>query len=107
MNELQDKLIEELERLINHLEKYEVKSWTEIFLRVKRLIDNGDRKGIDSLKNMRGGMGSFTDFVICQINGHKVEKNQEGFANRELMRLGNLVFSTADKLNRELNKKSA
>ena len=101
MTKLQDKLIEQLESLISHLDKYEEKDWSLIFSKIKRLIDNGDRSGIDSLKNMRGGMGSFTDLIICQINGHRIDKNEENFANIELMRLGNLVLNTADKLNRE------
>ena len=101
MTKLQDKLIEQLESLISHLDKYEEKDWSLIFSKIKKLIDNGDRRGIDSLKNMRGGMGSFTDLIICQINGHRIDKNEENFANIELMRLGNLVLNTADKLNRE------
>ena len=104
MNELQDKLIKELGDLIAHLNIFEEGNWSSIFIKVQKLIDNGDRRGLDSLKNMRGGMGSFNDLVICQINGHKIEKNQEEFANKELIRLGELVFATVDKLNRELNK---
>lgn len=106
MNVLQDRLIKELEDLIAHLNQYEEKNWASIFTGIKKLIAQGDRRGVDSLKNMRGGMGGFTDLIICQVNGHKIEKNQKPFANTELMRLGDLVFSTAEKLNRELNKKS-
>ena len=69
------------------------------------MIDNGDRRGIDSLRNMRGGMGSFTDLIICEINGHRINKSEENFANTELIKLGNLVFTTADKLNREIKTK--
>ena len=104
MNELKDKLIKELGDLIAHLNIFEEGNWSSIFIKVQKLINNGDRRGLDSLKDMRGGMGSFNDLVICQINGHKIEKNQEEFANKELIRLGELVFATADKLNRELNK---
>lgn len=106
MNELQDRLIKELSDLIAHLNIFEEANWSSIFTKIQKLINNDDRRGLDYLKNMRGGMGGFTDLVICQINGHKVEKNQEGFANKELMRLGGIVFGTADKLNRELNKKA-
>lgn len=104
MNELQDRLIKEIGDLIAHLNTFEEGNWSSIFTKVQKLIDNGDRRGLDSLKNMRGGMGSFNDLVICQINGHKIEKSQEDFANKELMKLGGLVFTTADKLTRELNK---
>jgi hypothetical protein len=107
MIELQDRLIKELEDLITHLNTYDEKNWASTFLKIQELIDLGDRRGLDSLKSMRGGMGSFTDLVICQINGHKIDMNQEDFANKELMRLGGLTFKSADKLNKELNKKSA
>jgi fructose-bisphosphate aldolase class 1 len=107
MTELQDKLIEQLDDLIAHLNKYEEKNWSIIFSKIRKLIDNGDRRGLDSLKNMRGGMGSFTDLIICQMNGHRIKKNEESFVNNELMKLGNQVFETSDKLNRELNKNSA
>ncbi|RSK41336.1 DUF6966 domain-containing protein [Mangrovimonas spongiae] len=107
MTELQDKLIEELQNLTDLLDKYDVKNWSLTFSKIQKMIDNGDKRGIDSLKNVRGGMGSFTDLVICQINGHRIMKNEEDYANTELIRLGNLVFNTADKLNREINKNSA
>lgn len=103
MAELQDKLIEQLQSLIAHLDKYEESKWSEIFSNIQKLIDNGDRRGIDSLKNMRGGMGSFNDLIICQVNGHRVEKNEENFANTELIKLGSAVSNTTDKINRELN----
>ena len=73
MNELQDKLIKELGDLIAHLNIFEEGNWSSIFIKVQKLIDNGDRRGLDSLKDMRGGMGSFNDLVICQINGHKIK----------------------------------
>ena len=98
MNELQDRLIKEPEDLITHLNNYEEKNWASIFIKIHKMIDLGDRRGLDSLKSMRGGMGNFTDLVICQINGHNIDKNQEEFANKELKRLGNLAFKSADKL---------
>ena len=104
MSELQDRLIAELDALIAHLNTFEEANWSSIFTTIQKLIDSGDRRGLDSLKNMRGGMGSFNDLIICQVNGHKIEKDQENFANKELLRLGGIVFATADKLNRELNK---
>jgi len=105
MQELQNRLIQELDGLIAYLRKYEEQTWSSTFANIQQLIDNGDRRGLDALKNMCGGMGSFTDLVICQMNGHKIEKEEEDYANKELMRLGSLVFMTADILSRELNKK--
>ncbi len=106
MIELQDKLIDELEHLITHLKKYDEENWASIFSQTQKMIDNGDIRGLEALKKMRGGMGSFIDLVICQINGHRIEKSEEDFANTELIRLGNCVFAAADKLNREIHKDS-
>ena len=106
MEELQNQLLLELNKLITHLEKYNVSSWVIIFKKIESQIDNGNRLGIDALKNMRGGMGSFTDLVISAINGHNVKKEEENQANNQLMLLSNSVFTTVDKLNRLLNKKS-
>ena len=71
MTELQNKLIEQLENLIAHLNKYEEKSWSIFFSKIQKLIDNGDRRGIDSLRNMRGSekfahiASSFEEYIIC------------------------------------------
>lgn len=99
-DKLQDLLLINLKALIQHLDKYEVKFWSEYFQKINKLIDNGDIRGLNSLTSMRGGMGSFTDLVICKINGHTIEEKEEDFANSELMRLGELVFKSADKLKR-------
>ncbi len=105
VNELQDKLIKELQNLISHLDRYEEKNWSMNFSKIKKLIEHGDKRGIKFLKNMfAGGMGSFNDLIICKMNGHKIKKNEEDFANIELKRLSNIVFITNDKLNHELNK---
>ena len=104
IDKLQDRIIEELDSLIKHLDKFEEKYWSEFFRKIKKLIDNGDTRAIDSLTNIRGGMGSFTDLVICQLNGHTIEKKEEDFANTELQRLGNIVLKSADSLKHLLNK---
>jgi len=93
-------ILVDLTTLIKHLDKYEEKHWSDYFRKIHRLIDNGDLRAIESLNKMRGGMGSFFDLVICKINGHIIEKEDEDFANSELMRLGDLVLKSADKLKR-------
>ncbi len=90
-----DELKMQLKDLIAHLRRYEEKKYLVNFLEILRLLEAKDRRGLDALKSMmRGGMGSFNDLVICQINGHKIEKNEEDFANEELERLKNLIFKT-------------
>jgi len=104
MEELQNRLLYELKALITHLDKYGEYDWSQQFSLIKNSINNGNIKGIDALKKVRGGMGSFTDLIICQANGHNINKNEEGFANTELWRLGGIVFSTADDIKKELKK---
>lgn len=99
-DKLQDIILVDLTALIKHLDKYEEINWSDYFRKIHRLIDNGDLRGVESLNNMRGGMGSFTDLVICKINGQTIEEKEEDFANSELIRLGELVFKSADKLKR-------
>jgi hypothetical protein len=39
-----------------------------------------------------GGMGSFTDLCICQVNGHEITQNQEPLANELLSCLREICF---------------
>jgi len=52
-----------------------------MFSKIQKLIDNRDRCRIDSLRNMLGRMGDFTDLIICKTNGHRINENEENFAN--------------------------
>lgn len=105
MNELQDQLIQELQDVIAHLKKYDEQRWSAFFTKGKHLIEQRNLHGIDHLRNTGSGMGSFVDFVLCQFSRHRIEKHEEDFANKELMRLSSLVFTSADRLNRILNRK--
>lgn len=106
MSKLQDRLLEDLQKLIDHLERYEESNWSRFFKKVHHLIDHGQLRGVEALKDMPyGGMGGFTDLIICAENGHKIERNELRFANEELMRLGGEVMRTNDKLRKELREK--
>ena len=96
LNSLQDIIKKEMNDLILHLDKYEVKSWSDYLKKNYKLINNGDKKGVKNLIETQGGMGGFIDFVIRQLNVHRIKK--ENFANLEIMHLGNLVFNSAEKL---------
>ena len=50
-------------------------------------------------------MGSFSDLVICPKNGYIIEKQEVNFVSEELIRLGNEVLKTTDKLRKELRQK--
>lgn len=106
MSKLQDQLLVDLKKLIDHLEKYEESSWSGFFKKVHHLIDHGQLHGVEALNKMPyGGMGGFLDLIICVQNGHKIQKNEEKFANEELMRLGNEMMKSHEKLRKELRQK--
>lgn len=100
IDRLQKQIIDELHSLILHLEKYEEKQWADYFRKMKLQIENGDIRAIIQLTRIRGGMGSFSDLVSCKINGHNIEKQDEHYANLELMRLGDKVIASAFKIKR-------
>lgn len=104
MDELQDQLIKELGVLILLLEKHEVSSWASTFKSIQNSVNIGNKKSLDFLTSMHAGMGSFNDLIICQINGHKIEKKEESEANNELVRLGKLIANIAQKIKRKLNQ---
>lgn len=88
-------LINRLNKLVSFLEKYNEKSWSKFFIHVKDQIENENRQGVVSLTQMRGGMGSFYDLVICRVNGHNISEQDEVQVNEKLMKLAEDVFSFA------------
>ncbi|RYE56470.1 MAG: hypothetical protein EOP48_07960 [Sphingobacteriales bacterium] len=88
-------LANRLNALISFLEKYNEKSWSKVFSDLKEQVENEERQAVISLTQMRGGMGSFSDLVICKINGHNINRQDEAEVNEELMQLAEDVFSLA------------
>lgn len=97
---LRTKLVGELDRLVRHLERYQEKRWREFFGDMKRRVEQGDGEAVGNLARLPGGMNSFSDLVICRINGHKIEPHEEDSANEELARLRESVVATAVRLKR-------
>jgi hypothetical protein len=88
-------LVCRLQKLISLLDKYDEKSWGKFFNSLKGQVENGNRQGVVALTQVRGGMGSFYDLVICRINGHDIQAEDEAKVNEELMQLAEDVFSLA------------
>ena len=88
-------LANRLNNLIAFLDKYNEKSWSKGFNALKEQVENGNREGVVSLTQMRGGMGSFYELVICRINGHDIQAEDEAKVNEELTQLTEDVFSLA------------
>jgi hypothetical protein len=87
-----------LNKLISFLDKYNEKSWSKFFSNLKEQVENEKKQAVISLTQMRGGMGSFSDLVICKINGHNIDRQNEVEVNEELMQLAEDVFSLARKI---------
>lgn len=100
MEALTAKLVEELDRLVQHLERYQVTRWRDYFREIKRRVEKGDEEAIGILTRLPGGMNSFSDLVICSINGHRIESHEEDSANETLARLGERVVAVAVQLKR-------
>ncbi len=86
-------LVARLQELILFLERYNEKSWSKYFIGIKEQLENGNRQGVLTLSQMRGGMGSFSDLVICKINGHEIREEDEAKVNEELIQLAEGVFT--------------
>ncbi len=65
MGPLTTDLLETLSRLINLLEGEEELHWASWLRKSKSRIETSDYSGIEYLLSAYGGMGSFSDLVIC------------------------------------------
>jgi hypothetical protein len=87
MTSKDSELSHRLNKLVSFLDKYNEKSWSKFFNDLKGQVENGNRQGVVSLTQMRGGMGSFYDLAICKINGHDIHDEDEAKVNEKLMQL--------------------
>ncbi|WP_421121571.1 DUF6966 domain-containing protein [Aquihabitans daechungensis] len=78
--------------------------WAEWAHRNTELIQQGQRRGVASVRTAFGGMGSLSDLVICPENGHQVSGDRIALANSELDRLRGGLLLHATALDRLLNK---
>ena len=95
MTSTYSELTNRLNELISFLDKFNEKAWSKFFSDLKEQVENENRQAVVSLTQMRGGMGSFYDLVICKINGHNIDRQDEAEVNEELMQLAEDVFSLA------------
>ncbi len=95
MTKLHSELLLSLEKLIQLLLKHGEETWGKGFSDLKELIESGNKQGVISLTQMRGGMGSFFDLAICKINGHNIEPEEEAKVNKEIEMLSVKIFDMA------------
>ena len=85
------------------LTRHKVKGWTPNLSRARRSIEKGAaRKSARDILSWYGGMGSFNDLIIYQINGEKRDKEDRGEINERLRRLQETIYLSARKLDEEL-----
>lgn len=54
-----------------------------------------------SILDWYGGMGSFSDLVICRINGHEIAAEKEMSINKKLSVLRTKIYKKANSLLRQ------
>ena len=54
----------------------------------------------NSIRGLFGGMGSFNDLRILEINGHRIKPSEEKIANRRLDTFRERIFEETMKLSR-------
>lgn len=97
-----DELLKTLGELIQLLESDGEEHWSE-WLRLSRVrLLNSDYSGIEHLRSAYGGMGSFTDLVICQRyeNGEFSWKEGHVAKNNRLDELRSKAWKLADNIRR-------
>jgi hypothetical protein len=73
--------VEVLEELVALLEQCSEARWCSRIREDLRFLKNQDAFGAERFLSYRGGMGSLNDLVLCQLNGHTIEKSREGDVN--------------------------
>jgi len=97
-----DELLKTLGELIQLLESDGEEHWSE-WLRLSRVrLLNSDYSGIEHLRSAYGGMGSFTDLVICQSydNGEFSWKEGHVAKYNHLDELRSKAWKLADNIRR-------
>lgn len=104
MKELNDRLLEQLEQLIAFLRFYNEMGWADYFEGPLERCRRFETGGLTRILGAYGGMDSLNDVVICQANGHRIEKNEENEANAHFWQLISEVNGLARRLLEDANK---
>jgi len=77
-----DELIKALDEIIQLLESDGEEYWSRWMRESRARLLNSDYSGIEHLRSAYGGMGSFTDLVICQSYENGEFKWKEGHVEK-------------------------
>jgi len=84
-----------LEEIVQLLRTHGEEHWRARLSRDLDLIRAGDLYGVEHLLSAYGGMGSFTDLVLCPENGHEIARSEVDSANDTLRRLSSKAWELA------------
>jgi hypothetical protein len=88
-------LVDALEELVALLEQRSEARWGSRLREDLRFLKNQDAYGAERFLSYRGGTGSLNDFVLCQINGHSIEKSREDEVNTRFAALRDRAWELA------------
>jgi hypothetical protein len=77
----EETLVEVMEQLVALLDQCSETLWCSRIRDDLRLLKNQDAYGAERFLSYFGGMGSLNDLVLCQLNGHTIDKSREDEAN--------------------------
>jgi hypothetical protein len=73
-------------------------AWAERLRKDAQRIKSLDFYGVEHLRTMFGGMGSFNDLVLHPRNGHSIKAVDVSAANEKLDELRSKIYSLVGKL---------
>lgn len=84
-----EQLLAEIHLLLAH---HQVKYWTDYFAKLRREFEGVRLRGldwrrqelVDELAELYGGMGSFNDYVITNLHGDVISRQDEFAVNAKL-----------------------
>lgn len=86
-------LISNLDMLESHLRSVGEKFWAD---KIKSILRNDDESlstyQLDEILSWYGGMGSFSDLVISELNGHSITEKDEDHLNDELSKIRSRIY---------------
>jgi hypothetical protein len=88
-------VLQDLVELLRACEEHHWRLWLQADLDRLRA---GDMYGLEHLLSAYGGMGSFSDLVLALGNGHTLDADELGNANRRLRDMASRAYSLAKAL---------
>jgi len=80
--------------------------WAAWLATCERGLASYDAHGLDRLLGAFGGMGSFNDLLVMEMNGHRIQQVQEAAVNSRLTELRNEIWLEATALRHDIRQAS-